>query len=550
MKKSLLQKSLFVLAIMLFSKIAIAQNASLTVFDEILFYDGYAGLVPEADLYEPIPSNVLRHSNSNYAIKLTDTQLDAFGNKMTAEITLKAACDNYDRIARVYLAFVPKGATTYNSGDVDRIEIGRYITPFMNKNNQPTEVPYAFTVDNVAEIFHDQNLRSSFDIWVELDIFGVPYAAQTQVAGCAGRIDTFYGTLTFDSETDSGQTYTDPNFIKTLSCDENLNNYNATDVPGETTKIIDFTLTQTVENVVLYLVTSNHGANAGGEEYNRRDHFVYLDDNLVYEYVPGGKSCEPYRQFNTQGNGIYQASPQTTRTWLSFSNWCPGDVIPNREVNLGTLAAGQHSIKLDVPDAVFVNQEGYIPVSMYLQNRISSQQICKDPTAFEITDKTSTSVDLDWIENGSSDTWEILYGKTNLYTQETTIDANNNGSTGATVPGLLNFTTYDFFVRSKCDVDQNSNWVGPIRTRTLLSVDSNDFFGFTFYPNPVTETLSLKASINIDTIEITDVSGKRILSQQINSMSSEVSIPHLSSGIYFMKVSMEGRSNIFKLVKN
>ena len=537
------------MAIMFFSKTTIAQNASLTVFDEILFYDGYAGLVPEVDLYEPMPANVLRHSNSNYAIKLTDTQLDAFGNKMNAEITLKAACDNYDRIARVYLAFVPKGATTYISTDVDRVEIGRYITPFMNKNNQPTEVPYAFTIDNVAEIFHDQNLRASFDIWVELDVFGVPYAAQTQVAGCAGRIDTFYGTLTFDSETDSGQTYTEPDFIKTLACDENLNNYNATDVPGETTKIIDFTLNQTVENVVLYLITSNHGANAGGEEYNRREHFVYLDDNLVHEYVPGGKSCEPYRQFNTQGNGIYQASPQTTRTWLSFNNWCPGDVIPNREINLGTLAAGQHTIKLDVPDAVFNGQQGYIPVSMYLQNRNSSQQICKDPTGFEITDKTSTSVDLDWIENGTSDTWEILYGRTNVYTQEAIINANNNGSTGATVPDLLSFITYDFFVRSKCDVDFNSNWVGPIRTRTL-SIDSNDFFGFKFYPNPVTETMNLKASVNIESIKITDVSGKLILSKEINNMSSEVSLPNISKGIYFMKVDMEGRSDVFKFIKN
>ncbi len=549
MKISLLKKSIFVLAITLLSNITIAQNASLTVFDEVLFYDGYAGLVDEADLYEPMPANVLRHSNSNYAVKLTDTQLDAFGNKMTAEITLGAACDNYDRIARVYLAFVPKGATTYNQSAVDRIEIGRYITPFMNKNITPTGVPFAFVMDNVSEIFHDTALRSSFDIWVELDIFGVPYAAQTQVAGCAGRIDTFYGTLTFDSVTDSNQTYTDPNFTKTLACNENLNNYNATDVPGETTKIIDFTLTQTVENVTLYLITSNHGANAGGEEYKRREHFVYLNDNLIYEYVPGGKSCEPYRQYNTQGNGIYSPSPQTTRSWLSFNNWCPGDVIPNREVYLGTLPAGQHTIKLDVPDAIFVNQEGYIPVSMYLQNRLSSQEICKDPTAFEILGKTAISIDLDWIENGVSDTWEILYGKTNLYTDETIVDANNNGNTGVTVSGLLNFTPYDFFVRSKCSSPENSNWVGPVRTRTLLSVEANDFFGFSFYPNPVKETLSLKASTNIDLIEITDISGKRILSEKINSMSSEVALPTISNGIYFMKVTMQGRSNVFKFVK-
>lgn len=547
MKKSLLLK-LPILVLLLLAQLGISQN-SLTVFDQILFYDGYAGLVAEADLYEPIPPEVLRHSNSNYAIKLTDSQLDAVGNKMTAEITLKAACDNYDRIANVYLAFVPKGETTYNSADVDRIEIGRYITPFMNKNRAPMEVPYAFTIDNVAEIFHDQNLRANFDIWVELAVFGVPYAAQTEVAGCAGRIDTFHGTLTFNSEEDSGQTYPNSDFVKTLSCNEYLNNYNGTDVPGETTKIINFDLPETVENVTLYLITSNHGANAGGEEYERREHFLYLDDNLVYQYIPGGKSCEPYRQYNTQSNGIYQGSPQSTRRWLSFSNWCPGDVIPNREVNLGTLSAGQHTIKLDVPDAVFAAGEGYIPVSMYLQNRDSYQPMCTDPTNFEAINIASTNVDLDWDENGTAENWEILYGRAPFPNEEDIVDANNNGDTGATVSNLLDSTFYNFFVRSKCDNGLTSNWVGPLRERTPLGLNDNAFSSFEYYPNPVNNNLLLKASNTIDAIAIFDAFGKKILSKNINSPSSEIDLSAISSGIYFMKVRIGETTNSFKLIK-
>lgn len=547
MKKSLLLKLPIVL-LLLIAQLCISQN-SLTVFDQILFYDGYAGLVAEADLYEPIPPEVLRHSNSNYAIKLTDAQLDAVENKMTMNITLKAACDNYDRIARVYLAFVPKGETTYNSADVDRIELGRFITPFMNKNRTPKEVPYAFTLDNVAEIFHDTTLRANFDLWVELDVFGVPYAAQTEVAGCAGKINTFYGTLTFNSEEDTSQTYPNSDFIKTLSCDENLNNYNGTDVAGETIKIIDFTLSNTVENVTLYLVTSNHGAKPGGEEYERREHFLYLDGNLVYQYVPGGKSCEPYRQFNTQANGIYQGSPQSTRRWLSFSNWCPGDVIPNREVNLGTLSAGQHTIKLDVPDAVFVGGDGYIPVSMYLQNRDSYQPMCIDPTNLALDNVTPNSVDLNWDENGTADTWEILYGRSSNANQEQTIDANNNGETGGTVSNLNDQTYYDFFVRATCGNGLNSNWVGPIRERTPLSIDDIVFSDFKYYPNPVNSNLLLKASTKIDAITIFDTFGKKILSKDINSLSSEIDLSTISSGIYFMKVVIGETTNSFKLIK-
>lgn len=134
---------------------------SLTVFDEILFYDGYAETVSE-----PVPDGVIRHSNSLYAKKLTEEQLAQFGNTLTLNVTIKASCDNYDRIGNVNLAFVPKNATSYVPSEVNRLEIGRYITPFMNKNVQPDEVPYTYTIDNVAQIFKDENLLADYDFWV------------------------------------------------------------------------------------------------------------------------------------------------------------------------------------------------------------------------------------------------------------------------------------------------------------------------------------------------------------------------------------------------
>jgi len=539
----------FALAIVAFlvTTITIAQTTSIQVFDEVLFYDGYAGLLDEQDLYEPMPPEVLRHSNSRYAVKLTDPQLDMFGNKLTMDITLKAACDNYDRIARAYLAFVDKGEVSYVSNDVERLEIGRFITPFMNKNIAPMEVDFSFTVDNIAEILNDATLRASYDFWIELDVFGVPYAAQTQVAGCAGRIDTFYGSLTFVTEEDAGQTYPNANFVKTLACDENLNNYNATDVPGETTKIIDFDLTQTVEDVILYIVTSNHGANAGGEEYERRNHFVYLDNNLIHQYIPGGKSCEPFREVNTQGNGIFSPSPRTTRMWLDFNNWCPGDVIPIREVNLGTLAAGSHTIKLDVPDAVFVGGEGYIPVSMYLQNRNSYQEVCIDPTDLVLSNETEYTIDADWTENGDATAWEILYGRAGVFVEETFIDI--NGTNSATISDLMDDRNYSVYVRSICGPEQTSNWVGPVNKETLLAIQDNIFSQFNFYPNPAQNTLNLSAGQTISSAKIYDALGKEILSQQIGLAKSSVDVSGLTTGIYFMEVTIGAASNVYKFIK-
>jgi Peptide-N-glycosidase F, C terminal/Secretion system C-terminal sorting domain/Peptide-N-glycosidase F, N terminal len=546
MKKITLAKIIMQFAVVLFTTISVAQT-SIQVFDEVLFYDGYAGLVNEIDLYEPMPPEVLRHSNSRYAVKLTDPQLDMFGNKLELDITLRAACDNYDRIARVYLAFVDKGATTYVSNDVERLEIGRFITPFMNKNISPMEVDFDFTADNIAEILTDPNLRATYDFWVELDVFGVPYAAQTQVAGCAGRIDTFYGSLTLVTEDDPNQTYPNPNFLKTLACDENLNNYNATDVPGETTKIIDFNLTETVEDVTLYIVTSNHGANAGGEEYERRDHYVYLDDNLIHEYIPGGKSCEPFREVNTQGNGIFSPSPRSTRMWLSFSNWCPGDVIPIREVNLGTLTAGSHTIKLDVPDAVFVDNQGYIPVSMYLQNRNSFQEICKDPTDLVLSNETYNSIDADWTENGDTTTWEILYGRATVINDETFMDVSTDPT--ITITDLLDNRSYSVYVRSICGPELTSNWVGPVNEQTLLGIQNNIFNQFQFYPNPTNGALNLVATQTITSTRIFDALGKEVLSQQIGQSITSIDVSGVTTGIYFMEVTIGNASRVYKFIK-
>jgi hypothetical protein len=138
---------------------------------------------------------------------------------------------------------------------------------------------------------------------------------------------------------------------------------------GTTRKTVEITLEADAEDAHLVLITSNHGANAGGEEYNRREHSVYLDGELALQYTPGRDTCEPFRMYNTQGNGIYGPTPMSDEEWQSFSNWCPGDVIDTRTIQWGPVAAGSHELVIDVPDAVFVGGQGDIPFSLYVQLR-------------------------------------------------------------------------------------------------------------------------------------------------------------------------------------
>lgn len=370
-----------------------AQNdvVKMRFFDEVVFYDGYRVRDnPDKDKFSN--DGILRNYTYLYAVKMLPEQLDQFGDSVAMNVWVKACCDNYDRIGNINLALIDKDSIEYDPfcNTETRIELGRFITPFMDKNKQPDVVPYSYRVDYLSHIFRDRTLREKYNFWLEFELFGVPYAANKQIAGCADRSDVFFGTLEFATSAPAGE-LTDKNVLVPVAIKypeymggKNLNNYdgNCTDTIGKTVKTYTFEVPVDVQDGQLVVVTSNHGANENGEEYNRRWHFVYLDDELVLTYMPGRTSCEPFRKYNTQLNGIYgyvnvgpvfrpiydgQNCSMTDEEWQSFSNWCPGDVIDNRIIRLGAVKAGTHKVRLSVPDAVFAGGQGFFPVSIFFQ---------------------------------------------------------------------------------------------------------------------------------------------------------------------------------------
>lgn len=340
------------------------------VFNEVVFYDGYRQEVVDKDLND----GVLRFKNSLYSVKLDKEEIKDMGDDLRMDVVIGALCDNYDRIGNVSLAFVPAGSPSYEFDEVQRIEVTRFITPFMNKNKQPDEVPYSYEIANVGRILRDADLNATYDFWLEFELFGVPYAANEQVAGCADRNDVFDGTLDLwftpreSGEQEVGNVVV-PIYVKRPEDHGNINfnNYTegATDTIGVTTRTFEFEIPEDVSDSRIYLILTNHGAGNNGEEYVRRLHLVYYDGDLVLSYTPGGVSCEPYRQYNTQPNGIYGYAKKTDAQWASFSNWCPGQAVPIREIHTGAQKAGTHKVMIRVPKARFFGQDGDFRPSLY-----------------------------------------------------------------------------------------------------------------------------------------------------------------------------------------
>lgn len=367
MKKTLILSAFLIY----FSLVSFTQQHRISVFDEVLFFNGYDALVDDSVYSEYTGNNlsetIIRHSNSLYAKKLTQQQLSSLGDNISMEIIIRAACDNYDRLGNINMALVPKVKNNYIPDEEIRLELGRFITPFMDKNKQPDTVMYHIETPFLKHIINDKQLNKKYDFWIEFELFGVPYAANKEIAGCEGRNDVFFGSLNFISSGVGGKKKNKSALIPLLFKHQ-LNNYNenATDTLSKTTKRIEFTLEKNLQEAQLVLITSNHGANSGGEEYKRRHHYIYFDNELVLEYKPGRESCEPYRKRNTQDNGIYGRTKKTDEQWQAFSNWCPGDIIDTRIIRLQNLKAGIHSFRINVPEAEFANAQGYIPVSVFL----------------------------------------------------------------------------------------------------------------------------------------------------------------------------------------
>jgi hypothetical protein len=82
-----------------------------------------------------------------------------------------------------------------------------------------------------------------------------------------------------------------------------------------------------------------------------------------------------------------------------------------------------------------------------------------------------------------------------------------------------------------------------------LSVDNQIFQDFIFYPNPVKGQLTLKAGTSIQSVTVFNLHGQSVISVQPNTLETQLSTEDLQTGIYLMKVNLNGTLKSFKVVK-
>lgn len=82
-----------------------------------------------------------------------------------------------------------------------------------------------------------------------------------------------------------------------------------------------------------------------------------------------------------------------------------------------------------------------------------------------------------------------------------------------------------------------------------LAVTDFDTLNVVAYPNPATDILNIQAEGSISSIEIINVLGQTLLTSEGNSSREQVNIAGLAAGNYFVKIVVDSKSRIVRMVK-
>lgn len=97
---------------------------------------------------------------------------------------------------------------------------------------------------------------------------------------------------------------------------------------------------------------------------------------------------------------------------------------------------------------------------------------------------------------------------------------------------------------------------GEVEDYKLLvdsSLSTQDFDNdslFSYYPNPVNNTLSLQSQKEISNVSVFNMLGQEVFRNSPNTVNNDVDMSNLQSGAYFVKVTISGTTETIRVIKN
>ncbi len=83
----------------------------------------------------------------------------------------------------------------------------------------------------------------------------------------------------------------------------------------------------------------------------------------------------------------------------------------------------------------------------------------------------------------------------------------------------------------------------------LLGLNDNTLEGFSYYPSPAENTINLSAQGTIENVTVYNMLGQKLIDQNVDAITSELNVSTLTTGAYFMMVSVNGQIGTYKILK-
>lgn len=292
-------------------------------------------------------------------VKLPDNARD---RDIFATLTQYSVGDAYDRTGSVFV--IPTGkkqsfldamhdlnsVPAFRSGDVDYhglvstpgydvpVELMRFFTGFGVRQFNHNQVPGQTWVDSVS---YKMNVTPLVD-YLEGEVWIGAYIGNWDANGHKISL-----TLTYypgDEDDPRGVRHCEPLFNTVNYLEQDGQPYPI--FMGQDDLVSTFHLDKPVKKACLYYLTTGHGGWGGGDEFNQKINTISLDGQKVIDFIPWRDDCMTYRN-NSPCSGNF--SNGLSSSDLSRSNWCPGTVTNPEYIFLGDLSAGDHTIKVHIP---------------------------------------------------------------------------------------------------------------------------------------------------------------------------------------------------------
>src|SRR5690625_5189528 len=180
----------------------------------------------------------------------------------------------------------------------------------------------------------------------------------------------------------------------------------------------------------------------------------------------------------------------------------------------------------------------------------TEEEVCEIPSDIVVeTNEENTDVTVSWTAGGDETQWEVIYGLTGF-------DIETEGTSEITdiaeivIEGLEEKTDYDVYVRAICGDDNFSDWTDALTFTTVeLGMEDIVFQGFSYYPNPVENELNLTANLEIEKVEVYNLLGQQVIQLTPQTLETSIHTEKLHSGVYLMKVQINGAEKNFRIIK-